>query len=49
MKYILITKIGTVMIFNVKACAELYRGVHGGTIVATFPTEDNIKRIKESV
>ena len=49
MKYILITKLGTVMIFNVKSCAELYRNINGGTIVATFPTEDNIARIKESV
>ena len=49
MKYILITKRGTVMIFGIKACAELYRSINGGTIVATFPTKDNIKRIKESV
>jgi hypothetical protein len=49
MKYILITKFGSVMIFGVKACAELYRGINGGTIVATFPTEENIQRIKESV
>ena len=49
MKYILITKLGTVMIFNVKACAELYRTINGGTIVATFPTAENIQRIKESV
>jgi hypothetical protein len=49
MKYILITKLGTVMIFGVKQCAELYRTINGGTIVATFPTEENIQRIKESV
>ena len=49
MKYILITKRGTVMIFRIKSCAELYRSINGGTIVATFPTADNIARIKESV
>ena len=49
MKYVLITKLGKVMVFNVKACAELYQTIEGGTIVATFPTADNIQRIKESV
>ena len=49
MKYILITKLGTVMVFSVKQCAELYRSINGGTIVATFPTAENIQRIKESV
>jgi hypothetical protein len=48
MKYVLITKLGKVMVFNVKACAELYQTISGGTIVATFPTADNIQRIKET-
>lgn len=49
MKYVLITKMGKVMLFNVKSCAELYQAINGGTIVSTFPTEENIARIKESV
>jgi hypothetical protein len=48
MKFILITKFGKVMIFNVKSCAELYQCINGGTIVTTFPTADNIARIKET-
>ena len=49
MRYVLITKNGTIMQFHIKAVAETYRTIHGGTIVATFPTEDNIQRIKECV
>jgi hypothetical protein len=49
MKYILITKNGKVMQFYIKDVAETYKTIYGGTIVATFPTEENIKRIMESV
>ena len=49
MKYTLIFKNGKVMVFNVKQCAELYKRIYGGTLVATIPCEVNIKRIKESV
>jgi hypothetical protein len=40
---------GKVMVFGVKSCAELYQTINGGTIVSTFPTKENIARIKESV
>ena len=49
MKYTLILSSGKVMVFNVKACAELYKTIYGGTLVATIPCEVNIARIKESV
>jgi len=49
MKYVLITKNGKIMQFYIKAVAETYRSIHGGTIVATFPTAGNIQRIKESI
>lgn len=49
MKYILITKNGTVMQFYIKAVAELYQTINGGTIVGTLPTEETIQRVKESV
>jgi hypothetical protein len=48
MKYILITKNGKIMQFYIKAAAETYRAAYGGTIVATFPTKENIARIKET-
>jgi hypothetical protein len=49
MKYVLILKTGKVMVFSVKAVAELYRNNNdGSTLVATFPTEENIARIKEA-
>ena len=49
MKYTLILSTGKVMVFNVKACAELYRNIYGGTLVSTIDCEVNIQRIKESV
>lgn len=50
MKYVLITKTGKVMVFSVKACAQLYRDINGGTLVSTVaPTAASIERIKESV
>lgn len=50
MKYVLILKTGKVMVFTVKAVAELYRDINSGsTLVSTFPTADNIARVKESV
>lgn len=48
MKYILITKNGTVMQFYIKAVAELYQTINGGTIVGTLPTEETIQCVKES-
>lgn len=33
MRYVLITKLGRVMVFNVKACAELYQSIYGGALV----------------
>ena len=33
MKYILITKTGKVIAFNVKAAAEIFQQAYGGTIV----------------
>lgn len=33
MQYVLITKMGKVMTFGVKDCAELYRTINGGFIV----------------
>ena len=32
MKYTLITKTGRVMVFNVKAVAELYQTINGGVV-----------------
>lgn len=49
MKYTLILSTGKIMVFNVKACAELYQSIYGGTLVATIPCEVNFQRIKESV
>ena len=49
MNYILITKSGRIMQFYIKATADLYQTLNGGTVVATFPTEENIERIRESV
>ena len=49
MKYTLILSTGKVMVFNVKACAELYKNIYGGTLVSTIDCEVNIQRIKESV
>jgi hypothetical protein len=49
MKYVLILKTGKVMVFSIKAVAELYQENNkGSTLVATFPTADNIARIKET-
>lgn len=48
MKYILITKLGKIMIFNVKACAELYQVIDGGIIVQSAESEVNAK-IAETV
>jgi hypothetical protein len=33
MKYTLILKTGQVMVFTVKACADLYQTIYGGTLV----------------
>lgn len=49
MVYVLIGKTGKVMVFSVKACAELYRSINGGTLVSTIDNAANIQRIKESV
>ena len=49
MVYVLISKTGKVMVFNVKACAELYQVLNGGIVVSTFNTAVNIERIKDSV
>ena len=48
MRYVLILKNGKVMVFSVKAVAELYRDNTGGTLVSTFDTPENVKRIAES-
>jgi hypothetical protein len=48
MAYVLILKSGKVMVFSVKAVAELYRSNNGGTLVSTYPCEANIKRITET-
>jgi hypothetical protein len=47
MKYVLILSTGKLMIFSVKACAELYRKSYGGTLVTTFDCEANFERLKE--
>lgn len=31
-RFVLITRNGTVMVFTVRACAELYQQINGGTI-----------------
>jgi hypothetical protein len=49
MIYVLIGKTGKVMVFSVKACAELYRDINGGTLVSTINNPANIQRIVESV
>ena len=48
MIHVLILKTGKVMVFSVKAVAELYRGKLGGTLVSTFDCEANVKRITET-
>lgn len=48
MIHVLILKTGKVMVFSVKAVAELYRGNLGGTLVSTFDCEANVKRITET-
>lgn len=35
MKYVLVTKLGKVMVFGVKECAELYLTINGGFILQT--------------
>lgn len=37
------------MQFYIKAVAELYQTINGGTIVGTLPIEEIIRRVKESV
>ena len=49
MRYVLIMKSGKVMVFNVKACAEIFQQANGGTLVATFPIEENINRESLSI
>ena len=49
MKTVLILPTGKVMVFTVRACAELYQQIHGGTLVRTIPCEVNIERLKETV
>lgn len=39
-KYTLIAKSGTVMVFTVKQCAELYRTIYGGVIVTKSVFEE---------
>lgn len=49
MKYVLILKTGKVMVFTVKAVAELYRDINlGSTLVSTVGCQENIARICES-
>lgn len=47
MKYVLILSTGKLMVFSIKACAELYHSAYGGTLVATIGCEANFERLKE--
>jgi hypothetical protein len=49
MKYVLILSTGKLIVFSIKACAELYRDAYGGTLVATIGCEANYARLKEVV
>jgi hypothetical protein len=49
MRPILILPNGTVMVFHVRAVAELYRTIHGGTIVNTIPCQVNLERLTEGL
>lgn len=40
MRYVLITKVGTVMVFHVKAVAELYLQLNGGVICSEEMVEE---------
>jgi hypothetical protein len=49
MRPILILPNGTIMVFHVRAVADLYQTIHGGTIVNTLVCEANLDRLKEMV
>lgn len=49
MRPILILPNGKIMVFHIRAVADLYQSIHGGTIVNTFPTEVNLQRLTESL
>lgn len=49
MKYVLILGSGKVMVFTVKAVAELYNQIYGGTLVSTIACQVNIDRLSETV
>jgi hypothetical protein len=40
MTYTLITKSGKVLVFTVKACAELYQQAYGGVLLSTGVLEE---------
>lgn len=49
MRPILILPNGKIMVFHVRAVADLYQTIHGGTIVNTIPCEANLERLSEMV
>lgn len=49
MRPILILPNGKVMVFFVRSVAELYRTIHGGTIVNTIPCQVNLERLTEGL
>lgn len=49
MRPILILPNGKIMVFHIRAVADLYQTIHGGTIVNTIPCEVNLERIQEMV
>ena len=49
MRPILILPNGTVMVFHIRAVADLYQSIHGGTIVNTIPVPVNLERLTETV
>lgn len=49
MRPILILPNGTVMVFHIRAVADLYQAIHGGTIVNTIPCKVNLDRLTDTV
>lgn len=47
MRPVLILPNGTVMVFHIRAVADLYQSIHGGTIVNTIPVPVNLERLTE--